>query len=163
MSGRDATTCAGGLTALLRDILGETRQLESALDAERSALEAQNTVALDESSAMKRTSLSRLEALDAERRQRLAAHDYPPDDRGMEALLAECAPGHALHGIWSDLRAVAVRCRDANATNGAIVQLRRQQIARALDVLRGAPATPSHVYGADGRRIPAGGRVVGSA
>ncbi|HZX23600.1 MAG TPA: flagellar protein FlgN [Woeseiaceae bacterium] len=163
MSQRDATACAGALETVIREALRSAQRLEAALAAERAALEERDAAALHEAGAGKQELLSRLDGLDEQRRRLLADHGYPADQGGIEALLADCLPAHPLRELWRELGKVAERCRDANAANGAIVHLRRRQIGRALDVLRGAPEGTAPVYGADGSSGRAGGRAFGSA
>ncbi|WP_405239127.1 flagella synthesis protein FlgN [Lentisalinibacter orientalis] len=163
MSQADATACAGALETVIREALATAQRLESALATERAALEARDAAALHTAGAGKQELLSRLDELDGRRRRLLADHGYPADQGGVEAVLAACAPAHSLSGLWRELGAVAGRCRDANAANGAIVHLRQRQIGRALDVLRGAPEGAAPVYGADGSSARAGGRAFGSA
>lgn len=142
----------------------QTRALESALVSERKALEAQDPEALDASGGEKHTSLSNLEDLDRERRDLLSRHGFARDDSGMISLLQACGPGHPLDQLWTQLREIALRCRDANQINGAIVQLRRQQISRALQILRGGTeAASSPTYTADGSSRSDASRVFGSA
>ncbi|WP_405241355.1 flagella synthesis protein FlgN [Lentisalinibacter salinarum] len=163
MSRADATACAGALETVIREALAITQRLESALAAERAALEQRDAERLQNAGAGKQKHLSRLDDLDETRRRLLADHGYPPDQGGVEAVLADCAPAHPLDGLWRQLGDVAGRCRDANAANGAIVHLRQRQIGRALDVLRGAPEGTAPVYGADGSSARAAGRAFGSA
>jgi len=163
MTDRDATACATALEPLIREALETTRRLETALAGERAALEGRDAAALDEAGAHKQEHLSRLETLDSQRRRLLADRGYPGASGGVEALLAECTPSHPLSALWQELAAAAERCRDANTTNGAIVHLRQRQIARALDVLRGAPGNTAPVYEADGNSARPGGRAFGSA
>ncbi len=163
MSQGDAIACAGALETVIREALGTAQRLESALAGERTALEERDAAALHEAGAGKQDFLSRLDELDGQRRRLLADHGYPADQGGVEAVLADCTPAHPLGALWRELGAVADRCRDMNAANGAIVHLRRRQIGRALDVLRGAPEGTAPVYGADGSSGRAGGRAFGSA
>jgi len=163
MSQADATACAGALETVIREALATAQRLESALATERAALEQRDAAALHEAGAGKQELLSRLDELDGRRRRLLADHGYPADQGGVEAVLAGCAPAHALGGVWRELAETAGRCRDANAANGAIVHLRQRQIGRALDVLRGAPEGTAPVYGADGSSARPGGRAFGSA
>lgn len=163
MQPADDRVSADRLALVIRDALAETRALEAALGDERQALEAEDTAALDASGDAKRGCLARLERLDGERRQLLGLAGHREDDDGMAALLGASPSGHPLHSLWAALRESAIRCRDANAVNGAIVQLRRQQIARALDVLRGGAESRPSVYGADGTQRGEAGRLVGSA
>lgn len=163
MPGKGNPAAADRFAQVIRDTLAETRTLETALTRERGALEAEDTAALDASGDAKRGCLARLERLDAERRQLLGLDGQREDDEGMDAVLAACPPAHPLHSLWAELRESAMRCRDANAVNGAIVHLRRQQIARALDVLRGGNGGAQPVYAADGSRHGQSGRLVGSA
>lgn len=163
MSHADATACAGALETVIREALATGQRLETALAAERAALEERDASALQEAGASKQEHLGRLDALDGQRRRLLAEHGYPEDQGGVEQVLAGCRPAHPLAGLWRELGEVAGRCRDANAANGAIVHLRQRQIGRALDVLRGVPEGTAPVYGADGSSGRAAGRAFGSA
>lgn len=163
MISRDASACADALEGVTREALDSVRRLEAALADERAALEERDAGKLDEAGTRKQQDLVRLEHLDGQRRHLLTEYGYPEDDDGVEMVLSACPGGHPLTRLWQELAEIAGRCRDTNAANGAIVHLRRRQIARALDVLRGAPDETASVYAADGSSTRATGRAFGSA
>lgn len=163
MSSQEAPACADALETVIREALDSARQLEATLADERTALEDRDAEKLNEAGNRKQQDLVRLERLDGQRRHLLTEYGYPEHEGGVETVLSACPDGHPLALMWQELAEIAGRCRDTNATNGAIVHLRRRQVARALDVLRGVPDETASVYAADGSSGRKTGRAFGSA
>lgn len=114
------------------DMAGAVAQLRAALDAERGALDAGDSFALDTATAEKARLMQRLESLDAERRQ-------------FEQTLG------AADARWPGVLAALGECRRLNEINGGIVERRLQDVRRALAVLQGAGEAPPTLYGPGGR------------
>ncbi len=116
----------GGVNDALQAVLAEMQaaldQLELALDAERSAVHALDSAALDRAGADKQALLLRVEQLDTERQQLLR-----------EAPHAEPVLAAAWPRIVQSLRA----CQQLNQHNGSAVNQRLGQVREALSILTG--------------------------
>lgn len=49
-----------------------------------------------------------------------------------------------LVALWDRLIATAGQCREQNRVNGALVEIHRRHVQRALDILRGTQETPTY-------------------
>lgn len=127
--------------------------LKEILKEERNALETQNTDALNNSGKNKHVFLTKLEDLEVERRKICIAGGFEPDAPGMEQLVKTCDSDSPLLGYWTDFVDLARECSDLNIANGAIINLRRQQIAGALSVVRGENHD-NETYSRNGRDNP---------
>ena len=131
------------LTASLCSVRVEMAQaaevLTDALRAEREALNAGDTDALDAAGAAKAGGLDALESLDAERRHLLSALG---DDQ--DALSADPE--------WRALRERLSACREANQVNGAIVAHQLNWVREALAMLNGESPS-AMIYGPKGQQV----------
>ncbi len=122
------------LQAVLEDMRLAVDQLAGALEAERDAIEQQDSHSLDQAGARKRTLMQQLEALDVERQQ----------------LLRE-TPSSASQAIaWTDILQRLRECHQLNQRNGSAVHQRLAQIRAALSVLTGH-AGEGGLYGRAGQ------------
>lgn len=116
-------------------VLGEMQQtvdrLAQVLEAERIALDARDSEALDRAGTHKQALMLQLEQLDAERQQ-LAS--------GQPAVAAAAATG------WSRIVQRLQYCHLLNQRNGSVVSQRLSQTRRALAVLTGH-AGENELYG----------------
>ena len=112
--------------------------LAAVLAAERDALTGDSPAAVSEQAAQKVRLLEEFEQLESERR-RLC------DESGLPAT-----PGiaQAISQRWRSLMALLATCRNANETNGLILNLKQGQVRQLLDILRGGPAI---TYGPQGQ------------
>jgi len=126
------------LDAALAAVLGDMRrtvdQLAQVLEAERAALGASDSAALDQAGALKQATMQQLEQLDAERQ--LLCREQPSVAAAQEPVWA---------GIVQSLR----QCHQLNQRNGSTVNLRLTQVRQALAVLTGH-AGESELYGRSG-------------
>ena len=128
----------GGVNDALQAVLGEMQQalnqLAVVLDAERSAVHALDSAALDDAGASKQSLMQHLEQLDTERLQ----------------LLRE-APSStpAFTAAWPQIVQSMRACQQLNQRNGNAVSQRLGQVREALSVLTGH-AGESSVYGRGG-------------
>jgi flagellar biosynthesis/type III secretory pathway chaperone len=143
-----------GVAALVTETLAAARALERALTEERRALERQQPDALSAATAAKATAVAALERLEERRRTLCREVDHPTPPARMPALLSRCgAPARAL-ADWRELLGVLEAAARLNAANGAVIHLRREQVAGALSILRGASAGAGDTYGPAGARAP---------
>ena len=116
------------LARIMDESLEGANELLGILQDERQALENRDTEALGVAAERKQKCVGRLEALDTKRRT--AAESLQPVAEG-----------------WQRFLSVISRCNELNATNGAIIRLRRQRIAAAVRLIGGGAA---ETYGPSG-------------
>ena len=122
------------LAAVLGDMQQAVDQLAQVLEAERTALDARDSDALDQAGTRKQALMLQLEQLDAERRQ--LASEQP-------------AVAAAATSAWSKVVQRLQYCHLLNQRNGSVVSQRLNQTRRALAVLTGH-AGESELYGRSG-------------
>jgi flagella synthesis protein FlgN len=110
------------LQAVLSDMQHALSQLARVLEAERAAVHALNSAALDSAGADKQALLQRLEQLDLERQQLL--REAPPT-----------APAFA--ATWPQIVQSLRACQQLNQRNGSAVSQRLAQVREALSILTG--------------------------
>jgi flagellar biosynthesis/type III secretory pathway chaperone len=124
-----------GLADVLDQELEAARQLAVTLQSERTALTGTSPEAVTEHAAIKTEWLSRIEALETERRKLCDAANVTMRS---EPYL----------GRWRELLELAASCRTANEVNGYIINARQGQVRQLINLVRGAsPAT----YGPQGK------------
>ena len=135
------------LEQLLDEEIQSSSRLLAALERERDALRAGDMAALDEAGTQKHSASSELQRLEAERSDlcRTFGHGQP----AMEQFIASCDSESVLMDRWRQLLDIWQVCQRANDVNGRVVRQRRQQVQRALDLLRGDAAENS-LYGPSG-------------
>lgn len=122
------------LTAVLDDMQQAVGQLVQVLEAERSALGANSSEALDQAGARKQALMQQLEQLDAERLQL---------SRELPAVATRLEP------VWADIVQSLRGCQQLNQRNGNAVSRRLGQIRQALSILTGHIGE-SELYGRTG-------------
>lgn len=137
MSKHVSENCKADLDQLLRASVLCASGLKEILNDERAALERQNTEALNEAAASKQLSLSRLEALETERREICEVSGFSSRPEDMEEMVKTCDSELSNLERWNQFVELARECSELNIKNGAIINLRRQQITGALSVIRG--------------------------
>lgn len=126
--------------------------LIAVLDEEHAALTGRSVEALEAACTTKSEAAGRLQRL-GDRLQILSGPRRSGAD--FEGWLIRHPGGDALVQAWRKLTALAQRLADANRVNGALLEVREQQVRGALVAL--APEPPS-VYGRGGLRpaLPTG-------
>ncbi|MGH8157269.1 MAG: flagella synthesis protein FlgN [Rhodanobacter sp.] len=122
------------LTAALGDMQQAIGQLAQVLEAERTALGANDSEALNQTGASKQALMLQLEQLDAERLQ--LSRELPAVATGLEP-------------VWADIVQSLRGCQQLNQRNGNAVNRRLGQIRQALSILTGH-AGGSELYGRSG-------------
>jgi len=143
-------TCRKRLDHLLRAGVHCAIGLKEVLNDEHAALECQNTDALNESAINKQLFLTKLEELEGERREICHDSGFSSDPAAMEELIKCCDTEILLEGYWRHFVDLAKECSELNVNNGAVINLRRQQITGALSVIRGQDQN-DETYGRNGR------------
>ncbi len=135
------------------DILGaclfEARALQESLEAERQALETQDTDALHAVVLSKNDHAEKLAALDQERNTLCRQWGFAAGPGQMDEVMSWCDEDGAIDDRWAELMEVAARGNTLNLTNGAIIRLRQQHFETSLSVLRGV-VPGSDTYGRNG-------------
>lgn len=126
-------------------------ELLGTLDSERTALEAGDAERLDLLTPRKSGLLRQLEELGRGQADLLTTLSFGCTPEGMQQALAWCDEDGSLEALQQSVLDRLARCRELNERNGLTVQYRLGYVRRALDVLNGAPAGSSGVYGPDGR------------
>lgn len=122
------------LTAVLAEMQQFVGQLLQALKSERTALDDNDTEALDHAGSQKQQILLQLEQLDTERLQ-------------LRKELANPTPTQ--EADWAGVVQSLHRCQQMNLRNGSVVSQRLQQVRNALSVLTGNSGE-SKLYGRTG-------------
>lgn len=146
--------CRSTLFRILDASIEAAGCLQKNLEDERLALERQDSDALGAAADGKRACVSKLEALEKERRGISTACNKGPGPEHMPALLAECGADDRIADGWQRFLTLAARCRDLNTSNGAIIHLKRRQYTAALRIVSGSPTGSMEIYG------PTGGELV---
>ena len=155
---------AGDLRRRLEHILDESLQqaekLNHALQAELAALTANDAERIAGATAAKAEPVARLAALETERASVSREAGFDASPAGMAAFIDSCDEHSLLANLWQRLLVLAGTCDQRNATNGAIIRVRRQQVLAGLAILRsGEMAAETYVpTGVESR--PPGGRAL---
>jgi flagellar biosynthesis/type III secretory pathway chaperone len=132
------------LQAVLAQEVECTERLLNSLEAERLALVHRDMPALAQSTQEKITHIQLLESLEGKREQLLATLGFSGQPADLSSYLDDL-PGDTggLQDLWQRLLANTEACRNANLTNGGILEASRQHVEQALSILRGQAGSPS--------------------
>lgn len=142
---RSGIDCASGLKEVLKD--------------ERTALEDQDTDALNTAALHKQSLLGELEAIETERNEICHNSGFGAKPDAMDELIQWCDTEHLIRGQWDQFVDLARECSELNLSNGAIINVRRQQITGALAVIRGE-SQHQETYSRSGRDTGSSGQRV---
>ena len=137
------------IESLLDQQIEVARKLAAVLEAERDALTGDSPETVCEKAALKVQLLEQFERLESERR------GLHPDLGSAAAALSQ-----TITQRWRSLMGLLAACRNANETNGLIVNLKQGQIRQLLDIVRGGP---SITYGPHGQTFAAAVRPLARA
>ena len=152
----DLSSAATRLLALLDQEAEQASALLAALRDEHEALQQRVPSAIDSALESKTQRLKVFERTENERRRLLTTLQVPDNREAIGAYLAKQAEhGPALARQWSHLLAIAEQCHHQNQLNGALVEMQRRHVQRALDILRGTPENAT--YGPRGTTEPRSG------
>lgn len=121
------------------------------LKNERGALTKSDVDAMTELTAKKQPLVVTLERLGRQREAVLQAEGFSAGKDGLAAFIANQTEQHAriLNNMVDSLKVTARACREHNQVNGGIVNVNRQFLQQAMNILRGRDMTPS-AYGPGG-------------
>ena len=141
--------CRNSLESVIRDSQQHTLELEALLAEEQSALRSQDSDSLERVAASKLSCVSALDTLEGTRRDLAIRAGFGTDPDGMKDMLAWCDEDQTLERSWRTLLESASRCERQNRSNGAVSNVRAQQIRAALAILSGNPDS-THIYSPSG-------------
>lgn len=126
-------------------------QLLAMLKYERSALTKSDVDAMTDLTAKKQPLVVTLEQLGRQRETLLQAEGFSAGKDGLAAFIANQTEQHSriLNSMVDGLKITAKACREHNQVNGGIVNVNRQYLQQAMNILRGREMTPS-AYGPGG-------------
>jgi flagellar biosynthesis protein FlgN len=137
------------LQKLLAEEFNALAQLETLLDHEHALLVANDVDGLDRAGESRQACVGELLRIEDERRSLCRMMNVPTDVQGLERLLRWCDPSNTMQRRLGDCAQRAVRCRELNERNGALVTARLKKVEGMLDVLTGRANQPK-VYGPQG-------------
>ena len=135
----DRKTCRQQLITLLNETLTHTQGLKRQLEAEATALAANDLANLESAVAAKNASVQELELLELQRQRLLETAGFSGNRYGTEACIEWCDENHDVARLWQKLLEEARTCQRQNRVNGMLVQFSRRNVQQLLDILRGQP------------------------
>lgn len=132
-------TPAQQIRSTLQAELQLAQQLATILETERNALTQSDGAELDQCIRAKQPLIKQLEQLGRQRDLILKTAGFPSGKQGIQAFIVNQTDmeATALNKLLSQLKLEAARCREHNQINGGIVNVNRQYLQRALNILRG--------------------------
>ncbi len=129
--------CRNALLRLFASMQVDGSALLAALADERDALARREIAALEPLATSKEALVHKLDRHEAARQQLLATAGYANDGEAMLQCLDWCDSTGAMRGHWDEILTTLARCRDQNQVNGGVIDLSRQHMQRALEILHG--------------------------
>src|SRR5215475_661153 len=156
----DQAQCRAKLGGLMSDEKRALNELSTLLEREHGYLEANDVTSLEGATKERQQCVARIFRVDEERRSLCVTMGYSLDLKGLETLIRWCDPKGTLGAGWAECSAAALRCRQLNDRNGALVAARLKHVQARLGTLiegRREPVTygPRGAYGSS-----SAGRVV---
>jgi flagellar biosynthesis/type III secretory pathway chaperone len=154
----DTAVCGETLSRLVAEETAALTELAGILDVEHAALVANDADALISAGASRQRHVNALVRIEQERRALCRAMGVAADLRGLQSLLKQADPAHAVAKRWAECVALATRCRRANDRNGALVAARMKHVEQVLSLIT---RNTAGTYGRRGSALRvAAGRVV---
>ncbi|NOQ81078.1 MAG: flagellar protein FlgN [Methylophaga sp.] len=146
-----AMTSIQQLRSILQTELETVSQLLVLLKSERGALTESDAELMSEMSSQKQPLVVKLEQLGRQRETVLQVAGFSSGKEGLEAFISNqtIQDEQSLNTILGQLKIAAHNCRENNQVNGGIVNVNRQYLQQAMNILRGRDANPSS-YGPGG-------------
>lgn len=126
-------------------------KLLAMLKYERGMLTKSDVDAMSELTSKKQPLVVNLEQLGRQREVILQSEGFSAGKDGLAAFIANQTEQHSriLNSMVDTLKVTAKACREHNQVNGGIVNVNRQYLQQAMNILRGREMTPS-AYGPGG-------------
>lgn len=146
-----AISAADQMLSIMLAELDAATSLLALLEQERQALIKSDFVTINEMNTQKQPFIVELERLGRNRDALLKMAGFPAGKQGMDAFVdnQDAATQSRLTDTLNHLKQAAKVCRSNNQINGGIVNVNRQFLVRALNILRGREAEAS-AYGPGG-------------
>lgn len=147
---------AANTAGFIADLISErdlTAEFVSLLATEQNALRDGAVEQLEKLAHSKSGAAQRLSELGERRAGYLVASGYSPDSYGMDTWIKNHPQETGAIAAWHELRRLAVRAREANQTNGALIDLRLRHHQQALAALGNACGATT-LYGPQGETLP---------
>jgi flagellar biosynthesis/type III secretory pathway chaperone len=158
----DPGLCREHLAEIVAEELQLLAQLEQLLQEERDVIASGDLKGLQRSTERRQERMGGLARLESQRASLSSMHGQSTDPKALERLLAWCDPRGMLRALFTESRERAMRCRQLNDRNGAMVRARLTRVSERLQVLRGGN-TGATTYGPRGALARTrGARVLGS-
>lgn len=136
-----ASVCREQLDKLIAAETEVLARLEDLLDKEHEIIRDNEIDALDRAGDARQACIVELARIQDERRSLCRMMDVPTDPQGIERLLQWCDPSNDLQRRWAACADRALRCRNSNERNGALVSARLKRVEGLLGVITGRPAS----------------------
>lgn len=134
----DRSACRAQLARLLQDEAALLTRLEAQLQSEHALLKSNDVEGLEQASSARQQTVAGLLRVDDERRQLCRLLGKGEDKLAMAEILRWCDPDGSLTGDCAQCAQAAVRCREQNDRNGALVTARLNRIGEMLRVVNPA-------------------------
>jgi flagellar biosynthesis/type III secretory pathway chaperone len=157
----DPGVCRESLATLLSQEVSSLHELAGLLEREYALLVANDVDTLEQAMQERQVVIGALLNIEEERRAMCRAHGKTADVKGLEQLLAWCDPRGTLKDRLTDSTKGAIRCREMNDKNGALVMARMRRVEGLLGAITGQVAEAPATYGPKGAYAkPRSGRVL---
>jgi len=139
------------LHSVLQEEQATASKLLIMLKSERDMLTKSDVDAMAEVTDKKQPLVVLLEQMGRQRETILQAEGFSAGKDGLAAFIANQTEQHSriLNTMVDGLKVTAKACRDNNQVNGGIVNVNRQYLQQAMNILRGRDIAPS-AYGPGG-------------
>jgi flagellar biosynthesis/type III secretory pathway chaperone len=149
MASSDSTSRPEVMRRILSTQLAAATRLRDVLTREYDILRQPTPDGLDALLPEKQAALNALADADRELRDALG-NQATARAADIEQSMAQLDATGGLAGTWRQLADVLRECETRNQTNGSLVELSRQHVELALNVLRGE-TPPTSTYGSNGQ------------
>jgi flagellar biosynthesis protein FlgN len=157
----DPGVCRESLATLLSQEVSSLNELAGLLEREHALLVANDVETLEKAMQERQVVIGHLLNIEEERRSMCRAHGKTTDVTGLEQLLAWCDTRGTLKTRIAESTQGAIRCRELNDKNGALVLARLRRVEGLLGALTGQPPEAPSTYGPKGAcAAPRSGRVL---
>ncbi len=141
----DPALCRDTLAALLAHEVAALDELAGMLEREHPIIVANDVDTLDKALEERQKVIVRIAQIESERGGLCRAHGKSADRTGLGQLIAWCDPRGTLRAPLTAFSKSALRCRQLNDKNGALVIARLKRVEKMLGTLTGRPPeTPTY-------------------
>jgi flagella synthesis protein FlgN len=148
----DKRDCAQRLGEIFSRETEQTRILLDTLVKERESIHksSRDTAAIEKYAGDKQQLIDKLALLDKDKNRLLAQCNFENSRAGIEGCIQWCDSGTRLMQQWQQLLQLLTECRNANTTNGIIIESTQRSVRHALSILYGQPQQ-NNAYTATGK------------